>query len=375
MRACIVTIKDFKNYGNRLQNYALDSLLKRKNIEVVNGLYVRSLNGWVSSNDAKKRILAKVVPFFVFKNLWIRQDKKVEDNRSDLMKKKIERCKAFSDKYVKTLENYYVKNDEMLRNQIGDSEIDFYVTGSDQVWNPYFAGYDYDFLTFTDKKKRFSFAASIGVDEIPDKKKELFKNGLNNMQFISVREAKAAEIVKDLTGKDSEVCLDPTLCIDVEEWRRVEEKPAVNLPEHYIATYFLGDIPKNIRDYAEKNNLALVEMNNEKVAEYFTLNPAEFLYVINHADMMFTDSFHAVVFSIQFKTQFTVFYRTQKNVKSMSSRIDNILGIFGLQNQIHDDQSELEVSHISDDVWTETHDKLETLRETQVERFYKELNV
>ena len=371
MKICIVTIEDFKNYGNRLQNYALDKILKKKDIEVVNGLYVKTLLDWAESKDKKKRILAKVIPFFIHKIRYVLTDLKVELKRDKLTKERMKNFNVFSDKYVKTLPHYYVKDNEMLRQKIGDSEIDYYITGSDQVWNPYFAGYDYDFLSFTSKEKRLSFAASMGVDSIPNKDVDRYKMLLDEMSFISVREAKAAELVKQLTGKTAEVYLDPTLCLTVEEWREVEEKPNIEMPEKYIATYFLGDTPDVIKEFAKKNNYKLLEMNNRDNKELFVINPGEFLYIIDNADMMITDSFHAVVFSILFRKQFMVFYRSQKGVKNMSSRIDNILSFFDLSEQIQSSEADFSFHNIENDKFKMVHEKLAIHRKKQLDEFYE----
>ena len=79
------------------------------------------------------------------------------------------------------------------------SEYDYFITGSDQVWNPYFNCTEDEFLTFAPKQKRISYAASIGVSEIPDDKKDQFKKWLNGMNYISVREQAGADIVYELT--------------------------------------------------------------------------------------------------------------------------------------------------------------------------------
>ena len=53
------------------------------------------------------------------------------------------------------------------------------------------------FLTFAPKEKRISYAASFGVSEIPKEKQKAFAEWLRDMAFISVREQRGAEIVKE----------------------------------------------------------------------------------------------------------------------------------------------------------------------------------
>lgn len=218
--------------------------------------------------------------------------------------------------------------------QFEQMEINFFVVGSDQVWNPYFGGYSYEFLTFAPKEKRFSFAASIGTDQIPENQKPYFKKYLSEMNYISVRENKAAEIVKDLTGRDVDVVLDPTLLLPKEQWIEIVSKPNIEIDENYICTYFLGEIPEAVYSFAKKKNLKIYKLNSIEQKELYDINPAEFLYMIKNADYVLTDSFHAVVFSIIFNKDFYVFERKQAGVANMFSRIETITQRFDLQSRI-----------------------------------------
>lgn len=113
-------------------------------------------------------------------------------------------------------------------------EIDFFVVGSNQVWNLYFGGYLYEFLTFAAKDKCFSFAASIGKNQIPENQKSYFKKYLSEMNFISVRENKVAETVKELIGRDVDDVLDPTLLLPKEQWIEIVSKPNIEIKKNYI---------------------------------------------------------------------------------------------------------------------------------------------
>ena len=62
----------------------------------------------------------------------------------------------------------------------------------------------------------------------------------------------------------------------------------------------------------------------------------EFLYLIDHAELVCTDSFHACVFSILFNTPFLVVNRQQKGVADMTSRLDTLLGLFDMKNRYID---------------------------------------
>ena len=72
----------------------------------------------------------------------------------------------------------------------------------DRVWNPDWAKYTYDrmFLRFCSPTKRISYAASFGVDKIPEKWVDKYKAGLIDFKALSVREDKAVDIVKNTIG-------------------------------------------------------------------------------------------------------------------------------------------------------------------------------
>ena len=165
-----------------------------------------------------------------------------------IIKDKYSNLKEFTCEYI--AEN---KNGISIGN-IPDSlnkEYDFFVTGSDQVWNPNFGfGNEIDFLEFADEYKRISFAASFGISVVPEEHSEKFKRRLNNMRKISVREDAGAEIVKKLTGRDAIVLPDPTLLIEKKRWEIIMSSHKYKPTSKYILTYLIGDVDplcKNIK--------------------------------------------------------------------------------------------------------------------------------
>ena len=60
--------------------------------------------------------------------------------------------------------------------------------------------------------------------------------------------------------------------------------------------------------------------------------PREFLYLIDHADLVLTDSFHACVFSFIFGKPFRVYPREGKET-NMLSRINTLLKTFSLERK------------------------------------------
>ena len=327
----IVTIDDPINYGNRLQNFALTRLLEAEGFRVINGIQVYTKECYVHAPGSfVKKCVKRMIPFCIVKKRIVRKRGKTDilGRARELRFKEYENL--YSDRIVPIIESNYKKAMQIL-SQYG---IDYFVTGSDQVWNPYYEGRPYEFLTFAPKKKRLSFAASIGVDRIPPEQERQYKKNLSEMKYLSVREQRAVEIIKELTGRDADLTLDPTLLLEAEQWQQAVKKPNIALEAEYICTYFLGETPEAVKVFAQEKGLPVYALNSEEHPELFVLDPGEFLYMIQHAAYVLTDSFHAVAFSIKFHKEFYVFNRKQAGVASMFSRIETITKRFGLENRI-----------------------------------------
>ncbi|WP_405738244.1 polysaccharide pyruvyl transferase family protein, partial [Anaerovibrio slackiae] len=211
---------------------------------------------------------------------------------------------------------------------------DYFVTGSDQVWNPYFADLEKLFLKFAPRAKRIAYAASISCPEIPSKDLQGFIDGINGMKAISVREQAGAELIEQLTGRKVEVVADPTMLVAAEKWREIARKPSwLKGDEQILTTYFLGKRPDDvINRLADEYGLKVVNILDERVFEHYAVAPEEWLWLIDNARLMYTDSFHGTVFSILFRRPFVVAERIGDGcVNKMTSRIDTLLGKFGLE--------------------------------------------
>lgn len=327
----IVTINNFTNYGNRLQNLALTKLLANEGIQVINGICVFTKDDWINrTENTIKRIVKRFVPYSRVKDKIYHEPKSPEG----LLALREKRFLAFSYKYTTIEKPIICSSHKQAYAQLYNKGVNYVITGSDQVWNPYYEAKEYEFLTFAPKEKRLSFAASIGADSIPKAAMWYFKKNLSNMKYISVREQRAVEIVKELTGRDADLTPDPTLLLEPEKWQVAVKKPNLALENRYICTYFLGEVPEAVERFARETGLPVYALNSESSPELFVLDPGEFLYMIQSAAYVLTDSFHAVAFSIKFHKEFYVFDRKQKGVESMFSRIETITKHFNLENRI-----------------------------------------
>ena len=313
----ILTINDDRNYGNRLQNYAVQEVLKKHGFIVET---IHNKKGVVGINVIKRKIIIII-------------------KRILFVIKKCQRFNAFM-RFNKNIRfsNCYI--DEKHCPSSLNKKYDFFFTGSDQVWNPNFGRIsDIDFLCFADKKKRNSISASFGISSIPKDMKEYYASRLNVMNKISVREEKGKKIIEELTGrKDIQVLVDPTMLLTEEEWNKVSKIPKKmkqKSNERYILNYFLGNLSQKrkqiIEKFARDNNCKIINLLAEK-DPFYVCGPSEFLWLEKNAFLICTDSFHSSVFAILYNTPFIVFDREDKK-ENMNSRIDTLLSKFKLEDR------------------------------------------
>ena len=277
-----------------------------------------------------------MLPFVLYKKHVERSLDKYESCRNKLMDERIRKFKQFTRSYTECIPVLVVKDDSDLARKLNEKSYDFFITGSDQVWNPIYRENSFYFLTFAPPGKRLSFAASISSDKISEADKLLYSRYFREMKYISVREESAAQLIKQISGRYADVTLDPTLLLSAEQWNQVIRKPSVELDEDYICTYFLGEVPKCVQEFADLKNLKVLQLNSMENPELFSIDPAEFMYILKNSKYVLTDSFHAVVFSVIFHKEFYVFRRQQKGLANMFSRIESITKKLNLENHIQD---------------------------------------
>lgn len=312
MRVGIVTITGCNNYGNSLQNYAVEQILKKSGYMPIT-LMDRSQTYFVKVKVA------------IYKLIHHNESK---NNIESVPKKRAKNFEKFEKKY---LHKRYCPNTE---------ELEYIIYGSDQIWNCTFGRIAGNLAFYLGEKipseKKISFAASIGLDQIPKQYMEIYAKCLGDFKSLSVREYKAKELIEQISGrKDVEVSCDPTFLLSANEWMKVATRPkSISPSEKYIFVYFLGNLEQSVRNFimsiAHFYNYSIVELYNENVAldkiekESYYYGPENFVWLLAHAQMVITDSFHGCVFSIIFKKAFRWFSRKQDGQANMNSRIETL---------------------------------------------------
>lgn len=335
-KVAILTLNGYFNYGNRLQNYALQEVIKNQGFDVETVINETKIGRQTSTSVKymnKINRLKEMNLRDVYKTLYKKVGNYLYNNK--LKQQRTQIFKDFSISYI-TETDYSISKDNIPNDF--SSAYDFFVTGSDQVWNPnYRKGSSVDFLTFAPPEKRIAYAPSFGVSEIPEEYVESYKEWLSEMAHLSVREEAGAKIIKDLTNRDATVVVDPTMLLTKEKWLSISKIPSNKPMKRYLLTYFLGEISKErakkLKTIAKKNDLEIINLAQIKDKLAYLSGPSEFIDYINSASVFCTDSFHGAVFSILLDTPFVVFDREGKS-PSMNSRIHTLLKTFQLESRL-----------------------------------------
>lgn len=224
---------------------------------------------------------------------------------------------------------------------------DIYVTGSDQVWNPRWMCGDTNFLLdfAPDEATRLSYASSFATSEIPSEYRDTYVRCLNKYDEITVREEKGTELVKELTGRNAELTVDPTLLLSADSYKQMAEQSAITIKEPFILAYIMSymfDPYPQVQRIIEKvkavlgHNVYIVRGKNPhpENPSYISLSdvgPAEFVWLFANASFVITTSFHGTAFSLINQVPlFSVVQSEQSSddrITSLLSRVDQTKSI------------------------------------------------
>lgn len=333
MRLGIITMHRVLNCGSALQAYALQKVLDN------NGFKNEIIDYEFPPKSPLIERIVKKLRFWIYK---LR-------SKTLFKKYKIWYFNKFFNEFVHLSEKRYNKNNIVLTNNI----YDIFLTGSDQVWNPNWTKDDTSFLlSFTDDNKLIcSYASSFTIDSIPDNFKHIYQKYLSRYKFILVRESSGVNIVKELTGKQAELVLDPTLLLSKSEYHKLSIKSKINIQEPYILVYILTYM---FNPFPYVNNI--VEKIHNKIGgkvvyiesgKHFTyqkncicidnIGPCEFVSLFENASFIITSSFHGTAFASIFNKPLISIV---KSFNDIDGRIPTLLKLINGENSIVEYNSE-----------------------------------
>ena len=221
-------------------------------------------------------------------------------------------------------------------------KFDVLVCGSDQIWAPNVFNPVY-FAAFADKQiRKVSYAASIGLNTIPEDLAPKYKELLRPFYSIGIREEEGKNLLKNVCGIDSTVVLDPTLLVDVSVYKNMQRK-VHGIHKPFLFCYFLNkehQYKENVERYAHEHNLQIVGVSDKASdAEWMNrltgLGADHFLWLINNAETIMTDSYHGSIFSLLFHKNLWIFQRFEEsNPICQNSRIRQLRNNFNLGQRI-----------------------------------------
>lgn len=323
----IVTFHTGNNYGAVLQAYALQEYVSKQGFDVkimnFNPLVYDSydkifkrVGGGLLSNAARQ--------FFQLLHYCE-------------LKKRIERFKEFQDSQYHLTKKRYLTEEDFLKNH---ETFDYYISGSDQVFNPRVKYSDCYFLAFDKKEgKKIAYAPSMGISEFTKEEEERIKRHIIDFDHLSCRETNGAEFLSQLVDRPVPTVCDPVFLLSKKEWLENAVAPK-KTKQPYIFVYDLNggqglmELVKKVSHSSGIKTIVCATLNTRKrykgVKSIRSLGPRELLGFINGAEYVVTDSFHGTSLSLVMGKKVLPYIALAKT----SSRIVSIMTKLGVEEQI-----------------------------------------
>jgi hypothetical protein len=322
------------NYGQLLQCYALQKYLRDAGHDAY-------LIRYDPRNDYEKTpALRKVIKAFNPVKLFDFLLRKIV-TPGIIEQNKQRRFDEFRNKYIRQSERIYYSYRELVDNP---PEADVYIVGSDQVWNhlnelsrngKILRAFLLDFGKA--EAKRIAYAASFGRDTITDDFADFCMPLLRRFDYVSVREKSGVELCRQMGVKDAKWVPDPTMLLTASDYRALYS--TINQSESegpYCLLYMLKnecDFPiKAVYEWAKIINIKVLYITgNLKYDKYEKVYATilEWLYLIDKAEYVITNSFHCSIFSLLFQKKFGIIPLKGKLV-GMNSRFVSLFEQFGI---------------------------------------------
>jgi len=348
------------NYGGMLQAYALTKFLNNNGVDAEQIAFknVRASKKCIIISKKRplyRRVLSMVkrITLYLLRSPIVIADEITrflyKTNKPNF-KKRIKLFEQFQGSIPHSEKIYCIDTIKEV-----EDKYDLFVVGSDQTWNFLWTSDEY-FLNFVkDNNKKVAYAASFGDSKYIYSNSSYIQKMLKDFKAISLREFAAVNSLEKVLGRDDiKYVVDPTLLLTRTEWDKIATKRIIR--KNYVFCYFLGGDSKGrelAKQYAKKMNLKLVNMSylyphtvtkdDIDYGDYRieSASPLDFISLIKYSTVVFTNSFHACVFSTIFNKQFFVFNR--EDLKNMSERIISLCDAFDCGNHFYDGYNALSV--------------------------------
>lgn len=318
---------NFTNYGSALQSWALHKSIQRLEPEVI-PVFV----------DYCPKVLLDKDPLNPGKAMWDQDDvsKKMLELTMPAIKKNYEKFENFyTGRFIHTSQKYTYENFQ----QIEQENLDCFICGSDTIFCiDEFKGFDDGYYAdFPEMKgKTVSYAASFGDSHFTQADYSILNDRLQNFKALGLREDQMVPYVKEHVSVPVMRTIDPTLLLTSTDYDAIAENKLES--ESYLLLYARRYNAK-MEEYAENLakdkgwkviEISLRAINAEKGHRmFYEAGVEEFLSLVKHAEYVVTNSFHGLIFAVQYRRPFVVFSREQCDTK-----IEELLSLFGLEDHL-----------------------------------------
>lgn len=359
----IITFHDSYNYGAFLQAKATELILKELGHKPIIINYINK------EELSQRKIISYSKQYSLLKNLR-------QISRSiyiGILHKEFFYGKNNFRKYINkyNLTRKYFEKEDIEKNE----EFDLLLSGSDQIWNPKICNGKLDttfLLDFHYNTPKISFSSSMGSYKPNDRECKQMRKLLNEFKEISVREEYCKDILEKYMEKNIKVVMDPTLFITKEVWLsqdiNKDKFEFLNSSEFILVYNVTGYKGKEefVKALKERTNLktVLISLDNRK-REYIdyvinNANPFEFIYLIDKAKYIITESFHGTIFSFNLKKNFISIYN-----KHNPYRVENFLEKFEMKDRIIKDHKQIASMNIDVD-YSSVSQRFELIRKDNI---------
>ncbi len=312
---------NFTNYGSALQSWALNRSIRNFGYEPV-------------LVDYCPKVLEDADALNPIKRMW--------DKDSEIVRLTELSIPAIKENYYK-FEDFYTNRfrrtskkyfDNNFCEIVKDENVERFVCGSDTTFcikefKGFTEGYYANFNCM--KGKSISYAASFGDSHFSEEDLKTLKMRLHNFLALGLRENNMIDCVKGLVNVPVQRTIDPTLLLKQEDYDTIAAKRLV--AEKYLLLYSRrhnAQMYAFAEKIAKERKLKIVDISLKAVGEkdhipYYQAGVEEFLSLVKYAECVVTNSFHGIIFSVQYRRQFYGFTRQECNTK-----INELMELFGL---------------------------------------------
>jgi hypothetical protein len=228
-------------------------------------------------------------------------------------------------------------------NTIGEivDKYDKFVIGGDQLWNTAKNSFnEANFLPFvSEKRQKVVYAASVAQPDVRPEILNRFKTLVEGFGYITSREDQTRLLIEKYTSCQAPRVADPAFLLSDDEWIALEDKDK-NLHNDFIFVYQVQsdiELIDFVKQLASEKKLEVIycpfplkKQISCKRRPY--ISPERWLWYVRNAKYVVTDAFHGTLFSILHNTQF--YAQISSYGRDTSSRIDNILKVFSLEDRL-----------------------------------------